>query len=99
MNVRIEESWRQRLQTEFDKPYFERLTEFVRDEYLRQTAFPPGGLIFNAFDLCPFDKVKVVVIGQDPYHGTGQAHGLCFSVNEHVQMPPSLQNIFKEMQA
>ncbi|MBO4498988.1 MAG: uracil-DNA glycosylase [Bacteroidaceae bacterium] len=97
MQVRIEESWRMRLQNEFDKPYFRTLTDYVRQEYCQTVVFPPARLIFNAFDLCPFDKVKVVIIGQDPYHGPGQAHGLCFSVNDGVQFPPSLQNIFREI--
>jgi uracil-DNA glycosylase len=97
VNVQIEESWRTRLQPEFDKEYFRRLTDFVRDEYHHYQIFPPGHLIFNAFNLCPFDRVKVVIIGQDPYHGPGQAHGLCFSVNDGVPFPPSLQNIFKEI--
>ena len=99
MNVRIEESWKQRLAAEFEKDYFVKLTEFVRSEYMRTTIYPPAKLIFNAFEHCPFDKVKVVIIGQDPYHGPGQAHGLCFSVNEGVPNPPSLQNIFKEIQS
>ena len=99
MDVRIEESWKQRLAEEFEKDYFVKLTEFVRSEYMRTTIYPPAKLIFNAFDHCPFDKVKVVIIGQDPYHGPGQAHGLCFSVNEGVPNPPSLQNIFKEIQS
>lgn len=97
MNVRIEESWRARLQPEFDKPYFERLTDFVRKEYAAGKVYPPAKLIFNAFDSCPFNKVKVVIIGQDPYHEPGQAHGLCFSVNPGVPFPPSLKNIFKEI--
>lgn len=97
MNVQIEESWKIRLQTEFDKEYFRTLTDFVREEYHKGTVYPPGRLIFNAFNLCPFDQVKVVIIGQDPYHGPGQAHGLCFSVNDGVAFPPSLQNIFKEI--
>lgn len=99
MNVQIEESWKHRLAGEFGKPYFELLTAFVRQEYAATTCYPPGKLIFNAFNLCPFDAVKVVIIGQDPYHGPGQAHGLCFSVNDGVPFPPSLQNIFKEIQA
>ena len=99
MKVKIEESWRQRLQTEFDKPYFRALTDFVREEYRRGAVYPPGGLIFNAFNLCPFERVKVVIIGQDPYHEPGQAHGLCFSVNDGVMPPPSLLNIFKEIKA
>ena len=97
MNVQIEESWKKRLQTEFDKPYFEALTSFVREEYGKGRCYPPGRLIFNAFNLCPFDQVKVVLIGQDPYHEPGQAMGLCFSVNEGIMFPPSLQNIFKEI--
>lgn len=97
MNVQIEESWKAHLEPEFGKDYFRTLTEFVRHEYSEQTIYPPGKLIFNAFNLCPFDKVKVVIIGQDPYHGEGQAHGLCFSVNDGVPFPPSLVNIFKEI--
>ncbi len=98
MEVRIEPSWHEVLKDEFEKPYFSILTDFVRKEYKTKTVFPPAKLIFNAFDLCPFDKVKVVIIGQDPYHGYGQAHGLCFSVNDGVQFPPSLVNIFKEIE-
>ena len=98
MNVKIEESWKRQLAVEFEKDYFVRLTQFVRQEYAQGAVFPPGRLIFNAFDLCPFDKVKVVIIGQDPYHGPGQAHGLCFSVNDGVPFPPSLVNIFKEIE-
>ena len=98
MNVKIEESWRQHIGEEFDKPYFAGLTEFVRSEYTSTTCYPPGSLIFNAFNLCPFDKVKVVIIGQDPYHEPGQAHGLSFSVNDGVPFPPSIVNIFKEIQ-
>lgn len=97
MNVQIEESWKRHLQPEFDKEYFLKLTDFVRTEYRTTTIYPPGRLIFNAFDLCPFDRVKVVIIGQDPYHGPGQAHGLCFSVNDGIAYPPSLVNIFKEI--
>lgn len=99
MNVRIEPSWQQRLQPEFDKPYFEQLTSFVRLEYATKTVYPPGSQIFAAFDACPFDRVKVVILGQDPYHEPNQAHGLCFSVNDHVPFPPSLQNIFKEIES
>ena len=99
MNVNIEESWRVHLQPEFEKPYFSALTNFVREEYKQTTVFPPGKLIFNAFNLCPFDKVKVVIIGQDPYHGPGQAHGLCFSVNDGIPFPPSLLNVFKEIKS
>ncbi|MBR5706584.1 MAG: uracil-DNA glycosylase [Bacteroidaceae bacterium] len=97
MDVRIDQSWKEHLQTEFDKPYFKTLTDFVRQEYGHATVYPPGKLIFNAFDLCPFDRVKVVIIGQDPYHEPGQAHGLCFSVQDGTQFPPSLRNIFKEI--
>ena len=97
MDVQIEPSWKRHLAAEFEKPYFANLTNFVRREYHATTCYPPGRLIFNAFNLCPFDKVKVVIIGQDPYHGPGQAHGLCFSVNDGVAFPPSLQNIFKEI--
>lgn len=99
MNVRIEPSWQQRLQPEFDKPYFEKLTDFVRHEYATKTIYPPGSQIFAAFDACPFDRVKVVILGQDPYHEPNQAHGLCFSVNDHIPFPPSLQNIFKEIES
>ena len=99
MKVKIEDSWQQPLAEELDKPYFEALAAFVRAEYARTTCYPPGNLIFNAFNLCPFDRVKVVLIGQDPYHEPGQAQGLCFSVNDGVQFPPSLVNIFKEIQS
>lgn len=99
MNVQIETSWKEKLADEFEKPYFKELTDFFRQEYKTQVCYPPGNLIFNAFNLCPFDQVKVVIIGQDPYHGPGQAHGLCFSVNDGIPFPPSLQNIFKEIQA
>ena len=98
MDVRIEPSWKNALQSEFDKDYFVRLTDFVRNEYKTKLTFPPSALIFNAFDQCPFDNVKVVIIGQDPYHGDGQAHGLCFSVADGVAFPPSLLNIFKEIE-
>ena len=97
MTVRIDESWRQVLQPEFDKPYFELLTDFVRHAYATRQCFPPAKHIFRAFDLCPFDKVRVVIIGQDPYHDVNQAHGLCFSVQEGVPVPPSLVNIYKEL--
>lgn len=97
MEVRIEKSWKNALHDEFEKPYFEILTNFVRKEYQSTAVYPPAKLIFNAFDLCPFDKTKVVIIGQDPYHGPGQAHGLCFSVNNGIAFPPSLVNIFKEI--
>ena len=97
MDVKIEQSWKTRLQNEFEKEYFINLTNFVKKEYNSYTVYPPGQLIFNAFDKCPFENVKVVILGQDPYHGTGQAHGLCFSVREGVAFPPSLINIFKEI--
>ncbi|MDO5522427.1 MAG: uracil-DNA glycosylase [Bacteroidia bacterium] len=97
MIVKIEESWKHRLKDEFEKPYFKSLTDFVRNEYSTRTVYPPAKLIFNAFDKCPFHKVKVVIVGQDPYHEPGQAHGLCFSVNDGVRIPPSLVNIYKEI--
>ena len=97
MDVRIEGSWKARLQEEFDKPYFSQLTAFVRSEYASHTVYPAGSNIFAAFDACPFERVRVVILGQDPYHEPGQAHGLCFSVNDGVQFPPSLVNIFKEI--
>ena len=99
MNVDIEPSWKEQLQTEFDKPYFAQLAAFVKQEYATHSVYPPGKLIFNAFNQCPFNKVKVVLIGQDPYHEPGQAQGLCFSVNEGVTFPPSLNNIFKEIES
>lgn len=99
MNVKIEPTWQTVLQPEFDKDYFIRLTDFVKNEYKTRRIFPPGSLIFNAFNLCPYDKVKVVILGQDPYPNEGQAHGLCFSVNENVEFPPSLMKYFKEIQA
>lgn len=95
----MEESWKSWLSSEFQKPYFQQLTEFVRSEYSTYRCFPPGKQIFNAFDYTPFDEVKVVILGQDPYHGEGQAHGLCFSVCDGVPFPPSLNNIFQEVQA
>lgn len=98
VDVKISASWKERLMPEFDKPYFADLIGFVRNEYAAQTVFPPGREIFAAFDACPFDDVKVVIIGQDPYHGPGQANGLCFSVRDGIRMPPSLVNIFKEIQ-
>ena len=98
MNVKIEESWRQHIGEEFDKQYFVDLTNFVKEEYLHTPCYPPGRLIFNAFNLCPFDDVKVVIIGQDPYHEPGQAMGLSFSVPDGITFPPSLINIFKEIQ-
>ena len=99
MDVKIDSSWKSRLANEFNAPYFEQLTNFVRDAYTHHQIFPPAKLIFNAFDLCPFDKVKVVIIGQDPYHGLGQAHGLSFSVNEDIPLPPSLKNIYQEIRS
>lgn len=98
MDVKIEPSWKKRLNNEFDKDYFIQLTNFVREEYRTKQIFPAANNIFNAFELCPFDQVKVVIIGQDPYHGVGQAHGLCFSVNDGIALPPSLLNIFKEIE-
>lgn len=97
--VRIEESWRARIGAEFDKTYFAALRGFVRDEYAARRVFPPAAQIFRAFDECPFERVKVVILGQDPYHGAGQANGLCFAVNRGVPPPPSLQNIFKEIES
>ena len=97
MNVRIEESWRNILAEQWEMPYFKTLTDFVRTQYATTTVYPPASKIFAAFDACPFDKVKVVILGQDPYHGPGQANGLCFSVNPGVPFPPSLINIFKEV--
>ncbi len=99
MEVKIEPGWKSMLEREFRKDYFLRLTDFVRDEYGKNTVYPPGSLIFNAFDLCPFDRVVAAIIGQDPYHGPGQAHGLCFSVRQGVGYPPSLLNIFKEIES
>lgn len=98
MNVRIDESWRAVLQPEFDKPYFEILTSYIRRAYSTTTCYPPARLIFHAFDACPFDKVRVVILGQDPYHEPGQAEGLAFSVPDGVRVPPSLENIYKELQ-
>ena len=98
MDVKIEQSWKERLASEFEKPYFRTLTDFVRQEYAARQIYPKGSLIFNAFDKTPFDRVKVVILGQDPYHEPGQAHGLCFSVNDGIALPPSLQNIYKELE-
>lgn len=97
MDVKIETSWKKQLQGEFEKDYFIKLTDFVRQEYKTKIIYPPANLIFNAFEHTPFDKVKVVILGQDPYHNIGQAHGLSFSVNDGVKPPPSLVNIFKEI--
>lgn len=99
MNVTIDPSWQEELKEEFEKDYFKNLTEFVRSEYAKHRCFPPGRLIFSAFDHTPFDKVRVVIIGQDPYHGAGQANGLCFSVSEGISSPPSLINIFREIES
>ncbi len=99
MNVKIESSWNFHLAEEFNKPYFKDLTDFVKKEYQSKRIYPPGSLIFNAFNSCPFDNVKVVLLGQDPYHGPNQAHGLCFSVNDNIPLPPSLQNIYKEIES
>lgn len=98
MLVKIEPSWQEILNDEFNKDYFKLLTEFVKEEYASTTCYPKGNQIFAAFNHCPFDKIKVVIIGQDPYHGAGQANGLCFSVNDNVPAPPSLINIFKELE-
>lgn len=95
----MEPGWKAILKDEFEKPYFKNLVEFVKNEYASAKCFPPGKQIFSAFKHTPFDEVKVVIIGQDPYHGTGQAHGLCFSVGKEVAMPPSLKNIFEEIKA
>ena len=97
MEVKIAQDWKEILAPEFEKPYFEELTHFVRDEYATHRIYPRGSNIFRAFDKCPFEKLKVVIIGQDPYHGEGQANGLCFSVSDGIPFPPSLQNIFKEV--
>ncbi|MFZ1987524.1 MAG: uracil-DNA glycosylase [Minisyncoccia bacterium] len=99
MNVVIDDSWREKLQEEFEKPYFADLTSFVKKEYLSEKIYPAPKHIFRAFDLCPFEKVKVVILGQDPYHGAGQANGLSFAVDNGVTTPPSLQNIFKEIES
>lgn len=99
MQVDIEESWKSKLIDEFEKPYFKELTAFVKNDYKTNQCFPPGQLIFSAFNHCPFQDLKVVIIGQDPYHGPGQANGLCFSVNDGVPHPPSLINIFKEIES
>lgn len=98
MNVKINESWKEVLRDEFEQPYFENITQIIkRDLNQGKTIYPPGKFIFNAFNQTPFDQVKCVILGQDPYHGAGQAHGLCFSVNEGIRLPPSLKNIFKEL--
>jgi uracil-DNA glycosylase len=97
MQVKIEESWQKVLQSEFEKEYFKDLIKFVKQEYASTNVYPSGKQIFHAFEECPFDKVEVVILGQDPYHGPGQANGLAFSVNEGIRTPPSLRNIFKEI--
>ncbi len=99
MNIQIENTWKEQLKDEFKKEYFTKLVSFVKQEYTNNTIYPPGKEILRAFDMCSFDKVKVVIIGQDPYHGKGQANGLCFSVRENVKKPPSLLNIFKEIKS
>ena len=99
MFAKIDSSWQQHLQQEFDKPYFKDLQEKVEEEYALHTCFPPKELIFNAFNSCAFDAVKVVIIGQDPYHGEGEANGLAFSVNDGIKIPPSLRNIYREINA
>jgi uracil-DNA glycosylase len=98
LDVKIADSWKEKLKTQFEQPYFNQLIEFVKEEYRTQTVYPPGKEIFRAFDCADFKDVKVVIIGQDPYHGMGQANGLCFSVREGITMPPSLKNIFKEIE-
>lgn len=97
MKVNIHESWKKELRGEFEKPYFQDLAGFVKNEYVQKTCFPDGKNIFAAFDHCPFEEVEVVILGQDPYHAVGQANGLCFSVNDGVEMPPSLRNVFREI--
>jgi len=99
MDVKMEQSWKAHMKEEFEKEYFKSLTRFIRQEYAGNTVYPPAKFIFNAFNSCPFDEVKVVIVGQDPYHEPGQAHGLCFSVNEGIQIPPSLLNIYKELKS
>ena len=98
MDVKIDTSWKEVLAQEFEKDYFKKLSAFVHEEYRTHKIYPPAKLVFNAFDQCPFDQAKVVILGQDPYHGPDQAHGLCFSVNDGITFPPSLRNIFKELQ-
>jgi uracil-DNA glycosylase len=96
-DVQIAEDWKKHLETEFNKPYFNQLIDFVKDEYKDHACYPPGKQIFNTFDKCSFENTRVVILGQDPYHNPGQAHGLCFSVNDGVPIPPSLINVFKEL--
>jgi uracil-DNA glycosylase len=97
MDIKIEASWKEKLNEEFEKSYFSELTKYVKNEYQSHTIYPPGKQIFNAFEKCPFENAKIVILGQDPYHGPGQAHGLCFSVQDGIAFPPSLRNIFKEI--
>lgn len=99
MDVRMENSWKEQLIDEFGKEYFTKLAEFVKKSYTEKTCYPSPKFIFRAFEMCPFDKVKVVILGQDPYHGPGQANGLCFSVNDGITLPPSLVNIYKEIES
>ncbi|MCB9335128.1 MAG: uracil-DNA glycosylase [Flavobacteriales bacterium] len=99
VNPQIEESWKEHLMSEFENEYFQKIKSFLLNDKQKYTIYPPGKDIFNAFNLTPFEKVKVVIIGQDPYHGPNQAHGLCFSVNDGIKHPPSLENIFKELQS
>ncbi len=99
MEVKMESSWKKHLIDEFGKEYFQKLTQFVKDEYVSKVIYPPPKFIFRAFEMCPFGNVKVVILGQDPYHGKGQANGLCFSVSEHIALPPSLKNICKEIES
>jgi len=99
MEVKIESCWKEKLRDEFEKDYFARLSAFVKEEYRTAVIYPPGALIFNAFNLCPFESLKAVILGQDPYHGPGQAHGLCFSVRDGIGYPPSLINIFREIES
>ncbi len=99
MNVVLDSSWKKRFESEFSKPYFAELVAFVKNEYKNEVVYPPPKYIFRALDLCPFEKVKIVILGQDPYHGARQANGLCFAVNEDATLPPSLQNIFKEIES
>lgn len=97
MNVQIEPSWKEAIGAEFEKSYFKQLVTFIREEYSNHIVYPPGKMLFNAFNYCPFNEVKVVILGQDPYHGQGQAHGLSFSVQDGIPIPPSLENIYKEL--
>src|SRR4051812_16309234 len=97
--IKIAPSWNKRLEKEFEQPYFQELIKFVKKEYKTQTVYPPGKEIFRSMDVCDFSNARVVIIGQDPYHGPGQANGLCFSVHSGIKMPPSLMNIFKEIQS